>query len=338
MTDKEYHELNAISQSSLKTFIENRKLYEYCYVLGLGTSKSSKAMDLGSVNHTLIFEPEEFHNRYAYFEGQLPTASANMQKFYELVFADEVAMTKEDAYCNCYSTKGKKAEQIKTLATDLYHSLLPYYKFQKEHGGKELLAPDDERVARGMVEVLYQHEGVRKTLLAGRCSNTYQFFKELVITTTLPHLSKRLLKGKIDEMHLDLENQVVYAYDYKTTRAKNTDSFKGSARFYGYDIQESFYVVLIKDWVKRNFNVDVRVIFRFIPQLNVVPYNVLDVVEFEESDREYAYTKWSEALKELDACLDSGQFDNPAAYTDSGIHRMSLHGDSQLVVIEDGGF
>jgi hypothetical protein len=336
MTDKEYRELDAESQSGLKMFMKNRKNYEYCMVLGLGTNGSTKSMDLGSVNHTLIFEPQEFHNRYAYFEGTSPSASAQMKKFYDLVFLQEIPMKLEDAYCNCYSTKSMKPEAVTKAAYELRNNLLPYYNFHAEHGEKDMLTPADEMKSRQMVEIFHQHEGVRKTLLAGRNNPNAMVFKEAGLIWELPHLSKRPLKGKMDEMHLFIDEQLLIIYDYKTTNAPNVNAFKSSAKFYGYDTQESFYAIGAKEWVKRNFNLDVTVVFRFIPQLNVLPYNVLDVIEFDADDREAAYLEWSEALKELDKCRETGQFDNPAAYSESGVNKMKLRDTSNLVILEDG--
>jgi len=107
MTDREYFELDAINQSSLKTFIDNRKSYEYQYIHKLGEKKSTKAMDLGTLVHCLLFEPEQFHNRYAHFNGLVPT-SANQKKFVELYSKTDSNLTLADCYANSYSTKGMK--------------------------------------------------------------------------------------------------------------------------------------------------------------------------------------------------------------------------------------
>ena len=333
MTDKEYHEFDAISQSSIKTFMENRKSYEYQYVLKIGENKSTKAMDLGSLNHCLLFEPEEFHNRYAHFSGAVPS-SANQKKFVELATTVGNNLTIEDCYANSYSTKGMKPSQITEKADALLKELNDYLCFVSKHGHKEMITPELELQSRRMVEIVMNHSGVVKTLISGRANSNYKIYKEHSIVLEDRRFG-RVIKCKVDEMHVDTKNHIIYAYDYKTTRSQNTNSFKGSVRYYGYDIQESFYATYIKQWAKVEFGTDFKVVFRFIPQLNIAPYNVLDVIEFDEDDREQAYLRWSEAFEQLSECLSTGRFDNPSAYSDSGVNVMKLNNTETYLINTD---
>jgi hypothetical protein len=333
MTDKEYFAFDAISQSSIKTFIENRKSYEYQYILKLGENKSTKAMDLGTLIHCLLFEPGEFHNRYAHFSGAVPSSS-NQKRFVELYTKENHNLTLEDCYANSYSTKGLKDYQITAKANELVSELNDYMCFNEKHGHKEIITSEMEIQARRMVEIVLNHSGVVKTLVSGRANPNYKIYKEHSIVLEDRRFG-RMVKCKIDEMHVDTKNRIIYSYDYKTTRSQNTNSFKGSVRYYGYDIQESFYSNYIKEWAKVEFGVDFKVIFRFIPQLNIAPYNVLDVVEFDPQDRENAFLTWSEAFSQLDDCLSSGRFDNPAAYSDTGVNMIKLS-MIDSVVLTDG--
>jgi len=333
MTDKEYFAFDAISQSSIKDFIENRKSYEYNHVLKIGENKHTKAMDLGSLNHCLLFEPQEFHNRYAHFSGAVPS-SANQKKFVELINAETTNLTVEDAYANSYSTKGLKPADISKKAFDLLQELTPYSMFMKHNGHKEMITPELEIQSRRMVEIVLNHSGVVKTLVSGRANPNFKIYKEHSIVLEDQRFG-RMIKCKVDEMHVDVKNHIIYAYDYKTTRSQNTNSFKGSVRYYGYDIQESFYATYIKQWAKVEFGTDFKVVFRFIPQLNIAPYNVLDVIEFDEDDREQAYLRWSEAFEQLSECLSTGRFDNPSAYSDSGVNVMKLNNTETYLINTD---
>jgi len=333
MTDKEYFELDAINQSSIKDFIENRKAYEYKHLHKLGDHKSTKAMDLGTLVHCLLFEPEQFNNRYAQFSGKVPS-SANMHKFVALATKEGSNLTIEDCYANSYSITGLNIKQIEDKATALLNELNDYLCFHKEHGHKELVTSEMEIQARRMVEIVLNHSGVVKTLVRGRANPKFKIFKELGLWM-IDTRYNRSVKLKVDEVHVDIENSIIYAYDYKTTRSQNTNAFKGSARYYGYDIQESFYSHYLGDWAIGEFGMDFKVVFRFIPQLNIAPFNVLDVIEFDADDREQAYIRWNDALEQLDQCLRTGRFDNPAAYSESGVNRMKLN-MFDSVVIADG--
>lgn len=335
MDDKAYFAYDAISQSSLKTFIENRKAYEYAYVHGLGEKKSTKAMDLGTLNHCLLFEPEEFKNRYAYFSGEVPN-SPQAWKFYELCFGDS-KMDYGDAYVNSYACKSKSVKAITEESEAMFLKYQSYALFIEKNGHKEMITPELELQSRQMIEIVLNHPGVMKTLVAGRVNAEFEIHKELALIM-IDTRYKRTVKMKIDEVHVDVKNQIIYAYDYKTTRAQNTDSFKGSAKYYGYDIQESFYSFYLKEWAEQTYGLAFQVIFRFIPQLNILPFNVLDVIEFEEDDREQAYLKWNDAFVELDNCLNTGRFDNPSAYSDSGVNRVKLNKDSIVLLDEASAF
>jgi len=333
MTDKEYFALDAISQSSLKCFIENRKAYEYNYLYKLGENKSTKAMDLGTLIHCLLFEPGEFDNRYAHFSGLVPS-SANQKKFVELYCKENSNLTLADCYANSYSTKGMKDYQIVQKAEELLNELNDFMCFNERHGHKEIITSEMEIQARRMVDIVLNHHGVGKTLVAGRNNPKFTILKEFGLWMLDIRFS-RSVKLKIDELHIDMDNNIIYAYDYKTTRSQNTDAFKGSVRYYGYDIQESFYSHYLSEWAIGEYGMTFKVIFRFIPQLNVAPFNVLDVVEFDADDREKAYLRWNDALEQLDQCLRTGRFDNPAAYTEEGVNHMKLN-TYDSVVLADG--
>jgi len=191
-----------------------------------------------------------------------------------------------------------------------------------------------ELQARRMTEIVLNHDGVVKTLVAGRSNSNFLKYKEFGIWM-LDMRYNRSVKLKVDEIHVDLKNHIIYAYDYKTTRSQNINSFKSSVRYYGYDIQESFYSHYISEWAIGEFASEFKVVFRFIPQLNIAPFNVLDVIELDADDRENAYNRWNEALEELDQCLKTGRFDNPAAYSDSGVNMIKLN-NAESLVIADG--
>lgn len=331
MTDNEYHNRPEISQSAIKDFRKNRKSYEYCYVKGLGTGKSTKAMDKGTLNHCLIFEPDEFHNRYAHFSGEVPN-SPQAWKFYDLCFGEQ-AMSEADAYVNSYSCKSKTPAVIRSEAEASYYKYEPYANWMKENAHKILITPEVELEARQMVDIFYRHPGVMKTLVAGRVNPKYKIFKEQVIFWTIFDAACR---QKCDEIHVDIEKQMIYAYDYKTTNSENVKSFISSIKFYGYDTQDSFYTTGLKQWASAMFGMEFRVEFRFLPQYSKAPYNVIDVVVISDEDREAAYLEWTKDLQELKECLETGNFDNPAAYSEDGINRVKLNNNVNVMVLDDG--
>lgn len=65
MTNSEYHEHAAISNTKLKVFAESRRLYRALHVDRTLRKEQTPDMLLGSVTHALTFEPEQFKNLYA---------------------------------------------------------------------------------------------------------------------------------------------------------------------------------------------------------------------------------------------------------------------------------
>lgn len=336
MTDKTYFALPDDSQSSIKAFKENRKAYEYTYVKGLGEGKKTKALDLGTLNHCLLFENQEFVNRYATFEGEVPN-SPQAWKFYDLCWGEK-DMSPEDAYVNSYSCKSKTPATIVKESGDMFNKYEPYGMFMRTNRHKELITNEQELLSRRMIEIFWEHEGVQKTLFADRLNPKYDNYREVAIRWNYYLIPDRPLKCKIDEVCVDVKNKIAYAYDYKTTRSQNMKSFTNSIKYYGYDIQASFYIEAIKVWLKEKYGEDFTVVFRFIPQLNIAPFNVLDVIEIEEDDINAAFDVWTEELSEIDNCRKTGRFDNPSAYTDSGVNKVRLGKEVVVLDAENTGF
>lgn len=328
MRDEEYFALDCISQSDINLFIKNKQ--EYALSRQVGRSGSTKAMDLGSLNHTLLFEPEEFHNRYAHFSGTVPN-SPQMKKFFEYMMDTSHNLSIGDMYCNCYSSKGK---DVAKESQALYDTLIQYKEFMRENGHKNMITEELELQSRRMIEIVHLHPGVQKTLLAGRANtDKYLIYKEVGITWYSDVVPGIPLKSKVDEVHVDTLNCIAYAYDYKTTRTPNAKSFRSSVKYYGYDIQESFYAEALKFWLYEKYGKHFQIIFRFIPQYNVAPFNVLGVVQFSDVDRDNAYNKWADALIEMVKCIETGQFDNTEAYSEDGITHMKLD-DTPVMILE----
>ena len=67
MTNAEYRQIDAISSSDLDYIATN----PYLYTLGIRPEKTSKAMEFGTLVHSLVLEPEKFEDEYAVedFEG-----------------------------------------------------------------------------------------------------------------------------------------------------------------------------------------------------------------------------------------------------------------------------
>lgn len=64
LSNAEYHQHGAISNSRLKLFAESRKLYRAIYVDKTLEYNVTPAMLLGSLVHCMLLEPEEVHSQY----------------------------------------------------------------------------------------------------------------------------------------------------------------------------------------------------------------------------------------------------------------------------------
>jgi len=306
LEDPEYHKRKEISQSQLKTFMDEPRDYEYYYMGEYrGSGVESKAVGLGSATHKYYLEKEEFWNTYYYADFKMPV-NKQQENFINAVFDPEFPRDVVTAYSNFYSVTGKSKAAIEAAAKGLFDTMAGYGKYLKESNGRLVLEPDvwDE------VQTLHTHaqyHTIGSKYLFGIEENL-AYENEFALIWKSPD-SDLLLRCKIDRLIIDLENKKATVIDYKTSRAVSVKQFIYSIRKYKYHIQADFYKSAIEVYLFDLYGTKFDVEFLFIPQNTTRHREILGVVELSKSDLQMAHTKWTEALFDLETCMIKNDFE-----------------------------
>lgn len=158
-TEAQYRAVDMDSSSSLKEFSLDRRKYRKKYILreNLVEEEDSKASVIGRLVETLLFEPEEFDNRF-YMSSTAASPTGNMLLFVEALYkrsseaVDEegkVNKSFEDIAKEAYKDSGYKWSIEKVLEKFIGTDNEIYYKEIREVRSKGLTVVTAEDVANG---------------------------------------------------------------------------------------------------------------------------------------------------------------------------------------------
>jgi hypothetical protein len=265
--EEDYYQLPYVSQSSLKVFMQSPMDYKHSFVDNGPSGKGTSQMDLGSLVHTLLLEPETFGTSYmVYDEADRANPAMTMAATANVVW------------------KG----QLQAKARERGLSLIKKPLFDQ---------------AMAMVNAVKAHALASSYLFPTPLRSFSRIETELFIQWSLPE-SDVQLKSKLDKVLVDEANRVCVVLDYKTTSANNLKDFAWSVKKYGYDTQQAFYEDAVRFWLAQEYpDVSFTIQFYFIPQRVTVPYQVLGVISLHRADIDAARHAYIKALQELEGCL-----------------------------------
>lgn len=260
-TNEQYHaDTTKLSNSMLSILNRSPKLFFRYYIAqSLARPESSESMNLGSMVHTMVLEPDEFENRYAKpiqgLDRVRVAGKAAWDCFEKKANIDDLYIIKREI--NRKSNQGKadweafvvEADGRSMLAEDDFNTAAGYLSELNANLGKVFVKRDDMLLAANCCEALHQHSE----------------FSEIMQGTWLDRITEQRIDFAIEgiEMrckpdYLALTASVII--DVKTTTDANPEEFAKSMIKYGYHRQAWLY----REAVFQKYGVHCRFLFAVV--------------------------------------------------------------------------
>lgn len=308
MQEVNYYNHSGVSQSMLKVFINSKDEYHYKFIVNrYKEGEDTDSLGFGRYYHTFILEPENLSTKYIVSDFSLPEGKmatiiqriVNTKNRGEKITKDILEKFKLELELS-YSVDTiikKIKEEIK---------LKKYFEFLSNSSNKEIVCLDDYLLAHNMSEVLLKVSDYFKSI--DHHNHDYADFRELDIFWTYSEIE---CKSKIDWLRIDFNRKKIYIKDLKTTSDSNTSQFIRSIKYYGYDIQASFYIHAVIWWFKKRYNISDEMFildkweveFSLIPQKTSAPFQVLDEIVLLPESLQSAEVLWQTKIRELASCI-----------------------------------
>lgn len=290
-------DLNLFDKSPLLFKLKKDKLLE---------SVTSKSLELGTLIHMAILEPENF------IVADISKPTTSMLKYIETLYSTK---NKDKAYI----ASGYKISQERVEAKMKDVENLEYYKFLQRAEGKLVLSEKEREIVDGIDKATHSNRTAYKFLYD--TSKGYESFNELEVFFTLGGVK---CKSKIDRLLIDKENKRVWLIDLKTTskplygkcnRISETGilkhdwhvtGFPASILTYNYHRQAVFYSHAVRAFLEQNgYNSDEYKLSPYIIAVAIYPPYECVVYEIPTDWFVDAELEIAESLFNYTVCRDS---------------------------------
>lgn len=223
--EKEYRAIPRDSSSSLKMFAEDRRKYYKRYFLGEKVEeKDNLATNMGKIVETLLFEPEEFDNRF--YMSLLQTAPTGlMLEFVEALYSKTVAATDVDGkLTKAFGTIAKEAYEDSSFKISFEAVMKKfegsdaeiYYNEIRKVRGNNLTVIGSKEV--GNAEKII-HELKNDYFISGiinlETNDRYEVFNQFSIENYI--VDEHNFKSLLDKIIIDHSSKNIEIYDLKCT-------------------------------------------------------------------------------------------------------------------------
>lgn len=261
MTKEDYIKTDAISYSTLRKIATDPK-----EVIEKKDIKDFPSVKRGDLLDILMEDPELFHKKYVYFDGEIPTntllslADSTIKYGYtvgktakEVSNEDVLDIIKEKKY---WASTKKEDLLLKKFNNDLFWN---YVDFKLKNDDKLIIDKN----------IYNQVEEAKKTFLTHIWTREI-FERDLIyqqyIVVKIPHKGKTI-KVKIapDLLSIDHENKIIYSFDFKFLSGTSAKTFKSKNFIPKFlYLQSTLYSIALKIWAKEHY-----------PDYRVPTYNFL---------------------------------------------------------------
>jgi len=247
----DYYNVAGYISNSLLTIYEKDIKEFWAQYKGEGTKiEESGAMQLGTLIHAYILEPETFRNNYFIIDCEIPR-STNQKRFVAEIVESSTILKMSlaeiliRAYRISYETGVENDIVILKKAEKLYENLQKYVEAREaETRGKKVITWAQYKKCQKIKDAMVLHNGVYDIM----------FNQE---TVKLPELEMRwqdevthvLCKAKMDMVQINTKKKQIHISDIKTTSRDFRDFYENLEKA-GYIRQLAFYTRAIKEYLK----------------------------------------------------------------------------------------
>lgn len=223
-TEKEYRAIGVDSSSSLKEFSIDRRKYYKKYVLGerVSEEEDSKASVIGRLVETLLFEKDEFDNRF-FMSSTAKSPTGNMLAFVEALYKHTSVNTDESGNVKIpfeeIAKLAHKDSEYKWTLDKVLEKFIGtdneiYYKEIREvrSRGLTVVTTDDIQNAERIVEDLLSND-ITGPILSLVNSDRYTILKQFQIEGY--EIDGLSLKSMLDLLIIDHKLKTIQFYDLK---------------------------------------------------------------------------------------------------------------------------
>lgn len=257
MTDKEYYsDITMISNTMLGWLSVGPKYYQRQLVLaGLEREDEASYFIFGNAVHCKLLEPKEFKSKYFIRRHDTPS-NAVQKKFFSILIthnrSDKKALIM--AYKMAYSVAKMTDDAILVKANNLYSVYKGYIRETQENTNKiELTKAESVRI-QAIENNIKLHKRANELLSISKKKNIITETEKVIIFD----YSDIKMKGKLDRIIIDLDNNTVTLIDIKTHSTKREDvnfvnSFSKSFNLFNYDRQLYIYTMALYNYILHNY-------------------------------------------------------------------------------------
>ena len=287
--DKEF----CFSYSSLNKLLFSPFLFYKDYILKEREVKTDKHLIEGKLLHCLLFEPENFNNKFNLMPGKVPTDSVKK------VLKDMILHTDAETLVDCedfvildslksinlYQSLKADEARLSKIRTEDNES---YWKFLSNTDKDTIDQQTFDRASEQMT-ILKNNDDVMSLFSRESTDfelDTYKTYAEKYLSCKLNDMPFGI-HGYVDYFTVDHEKKVATICDLKTT-GKTVADFKETIDFYNYWLQAAVYCKLVYEYLKDNRD-DYKIDFKFVV---IDKYN--QVYVFDVSEQTLA--AWADGL------------------------------------------
>lgn len=217
-----------------------------------GHDDSSKALNFGTLAHTMVLENSVFDATYYRQPAQ--------EEFEDLITSKAALATRLKSM-GIDGTSGKDYQELMEILALTGESLNVWWDIQRSSeakaNGREIVSAKDFDTVKAMREVLCGIPAYDAIVNSKTAQRELSIFGEI---------NECGVKVRLD--HVDVVDDVVYITDYKTTSDASPEGFGRLAANYGYLLKMS----LQRDLFARTFNEKRKVVVQLLAQEKKAPY------------------------------------------------------------------
>ena len=252
LEDKFYEKEFNFSYSSLNKLLFSPSLFYKEYILKDREQKIEKHLIEGSAIHCLLFEPDNFKNKFRVVPEKAPSDNVRKVLHDMSLHTDETDLMKVEDFVILDSLKAINLYQsLKTDEQRLSKIKLAEYQVYWEFVSNNIIDVIDQDTYQrclDRVEILKNNEEVSQAFAPKQTD----FELDPITTYAEAYLTSELkdypfgLHGYVDFYEVNTETKTATIYDLKTT-SKSINDFADTVEFYNYWLQAAIYSKLVFD-------------------------------------------------------------------------------------------